>query len=424
MRSSLFLKIYLTLLASLVVVALAAATLVWLSRGEDDRGWMARRDAFIAAMLPADAGIEETQIVLAHLGAALEADITVFAPDGEPVASVGNPVAFPAPGERENIRNREDRRILSVRLADGRVVVARFDGGSFGPPRARPLLLLVLIAAAIGVVAWPVVRHLTGRLERLRRGVETWGDGDLALRVPVEGKDEVAAVAASFNHAAGRIEELVAAHRSLLANASHELRSPLARLRMASELHEAAPSRERSREIARNLTELDELVEEILLASRLDHVEALDVGTDDIDLLALVAEEGARCGVEVSGEPAVVRGDARLLARLIRNLMQNALRHGAPPVHAGIRSDGDYVEFAVRDHGPGIAKTERERVFEPFYRPSGRGEHAGGWGLGLALVRQIAHRHGASVRQETPPDGGARFVVTFPSTCASIPHHP
>src|SRR5690606_37837929 len=115
------------------------------------------------------------QIVLARLGEALEADITVFASDGEPIASVGNPVAFPVPGEREDIRSREDRRILSARLADGRMVVARFDSGSFGPPRARPLLWLALIAAAIGAVAWPVVRRLTGRRERLRRGVETWG---------------------------------------------------------------------------------------------------------------------------------------------------------------------------------------------------------------------------------------------------------
>lgn len=422
MRGSLFLKIYLTLLASLVVVALAAATLVWLSRGEDDRGWMARRDAFIAAMLPADADIEETRLVLARLGAALEADITVFVPDDDVVASVGNPVAFPAPGERENIRSGDDRRILSARLPDGRVVVARLGDSAFGPPRARPLLWLALIAAAIGVVAWPVVRRLTGRLERLRRGVETWGDGNLALRVPVEGKDEVAAVAASFNQAARRVEELIIAHRSLLANASHELRSPLARLRMASELHEVAPSEERRHEITRNLAELDGLVEEILLASRLDHVEEIDLG-DEVDLLALAAEEGARQGIEVSGDPATVRGDALLLARLVRNLMQNALRHGEPPVHAEIRRDGEGVEIVVRDHGPGIAEAERERVFEPFYRPSGRGEHAGGWGLGLALVRQIARHHGASVRQETPADGGARFVVTFPSTRASMPHH-
>jgi len=415
MRNSLFLKIYLTLLASLVVVAVASATFVRFSRNEEDRGWMARRDAFLAAMLPADAGVEETRLVLTRLGVAFDADVTVFASDGNVIASAGNPLPLITPGSRGEARRDEHRRSLSARLPDGRIVVARLDGGAFGPPRVRPLLWLALIAAAIGAVAWPVVRRLTGRLERLRRGVETWGGGDLALRVPVDGKDEVAAVAASFNHAAGRIEELVAAHRSLLANASHELRSPLARLRMASELHEAAPSQERSREIVRNLAELNGLVDEILLASRLDHVETLDIGADDIDLLALAAEEGARCGVEVSGEPAVVRGDAQLLARLIRNLMQNALRHGAPPVQAEIRSNGHGVELAVCDHGPGIAETERERVFEPFYRPSGRGEHAGGWGLGLALVRQIAHRHGASVRQETPPDGGARFVVTFPA---------
>src|SRR5690606_24423297 len=214
--------------------------------------------------------------------------------------------------------------------------------------------------------------------------------------------------------AAGRIEELVTAHRSLLANASHELRSPLARLRMASELHEAAPSEARRAEILRNLSELDELVGEILLASRLDHAGTIELA-EDVDLLALVAEEGARAGVAVTGEAATIKGDARLIGRLARNLMQNALRHGAPPVSAEIRRQGDMVELSVRDHGPGIAEAERERVFEPFYRPSGRSEQAGGWGLGLALVRQIAQHHGASVRQETPADGGARFVVTFPA---------
>lgn len=414
MRNSLFLKVYLTLLASLVVVALASAVFVGLSRDEEDRGWGARRDAFLAAMLPADAGMQETRIVLARLHEAFDADITIFTADGNPLASVGTPLSFASPDDRSGFRRGEHRRHLSARLPDGRIVVARLDGDFFfGPPRANPLVWLALIAGVTGLVAWPVVRHLTGRLERLGRGVELWGGGDLALRVPVEGKDEVAAVAASFNRAAERIEGLVASHRSLLANASHELRSPLARLRMASDLHEAAPSEARRHEILRNLSELDELVEEILLASRLDHADTIGLD-DNIDLLALVAEEGARHGVEVTGESATVKGDARLLARLARNLMQNALRHGAPPVSAEVRRYGGMVELAVRDHGPGIADAERERVFEPFYRPSGRSEHAGGWGLGLALVRQIAQHHGATVRQETPADGGARFIVTFP----------
>ncbi len=413
MRNSLFVKVYLTLLASLVVVALAGAAFVRLSHDEEDRGWGARRDAFLAAMLPADAGIEATNIVLARLGAAFDADIALYSAEGGFIAGAGQPVPFAAPGERGDFR-RGERRLLSARLPDGRVVVARFGGNPFGPPRANPLIWLALIAGVTGLIAWPVMRHLTGRLERLRRGVELWGGGDLALRAPVEGKDEVAALAESFNRAADRIEGLVAAHRSLLANASHELRSPLARLRMASDLNEAAPSEARRAEIVRNLAELDELVEEILLASRLDHAETVELA-DDVDLLALAAEEGARSGVEVTGEAATVRGNARLLARLVRNLMQNALRHGAPPVSAEIRCHGGVAELAVRDHGPGIAEAERERVFEPFYRPSGHSEHAGGWGLGLALVRQIARYHGASVRQETPADGGALFIVTFPT---------
>ncbi|EXL02669.1 sensor histidine kinase [Aquamicrobium defluvii] len=414
MRNSLFVKVYLTLLASLVVVALASAVFVRFSHDEEDRGWAARRDAFLAAMLPANTDEQETRIMLARLGEAFDADITVFTADGGTIASVGTPLPFATPGDRDHFRRGEDRRRLSARLPDGRVVVARLSGNFFGPPRANPLIWLALIAGITGLIAWPVVRHLTGRLERLRRGVEVWGGGDLALRAPVEGKDEVAAVAESFNRAAERIEGLVAAHRSLLANASHELRSPLARLRMASDLNEAAPSQARRREIMRNLSELDELVEEILLASRLDHAGTVEL-TDDVDLLALVAEEGARHSVEVTGEAATVKGNARLLARLVRNLIQNALRHGAPPVSAEVRRHGSAIELVVRDHGQGIAEAERERVFEPFYRPSGRSEHAGGWGLGLSLVRQIAQHHGANVQQEGSTDGGACFIVTFPT---------
>jgi two-component system OmpR family sensor kinase len=297
-----------------------------------------------------------------------------------------------------------------TRLPDGRYVAARLDM-PFGPGRGNLLRYLALVAAVAALAAYPVVRHLTRRLEGLRRGVEDWGAGALNRRVAVEGTDEVAAVAATFNQAADRIERLVDAHRSLLANASHELRSPLARLRIAIDLYELSASEDRKREIVRNLGELDSLVEEILLASRLDHNDRNPV--EAVDLLALTAEEGTRNGVAVNGEPATVQGDPRLLTRLVRNLMQNALRHGAPPVTAELKSANGTVELHVRDHGPGIPAGENERVFEPFYRPSGRGETAGGWGLGLSLVRQIARHHKASVRIETPANGGACFVVAF-----------
>jgi signal transduction histidine kinase len=285
----------------------------------------------------------------------------------------------------------------------------------FGPGGRDPIAYLAMIAAIIGLAAYPVVRHLTRRLERLRLGVEAWGKGALAARVADSGKDEVAAVAKSFNRAAGHVEELITAHRSLLANASHELRSPLARLRMAVDLYEQAPNEGRRAEIIRNLSELDALVEEILLASRLDHIQRRDPD-ETVDLLALATEEGARSGIEVTGTVATVKGEALLLGRLVRNLMQNALRHGAPPVTATVSREEGRVVLRVRDHGPGIPESERERVFEPFYRPSGRSEASGGWGLGLSLVRQIAQRHGGTARYEAPSDGGgACFVVTFPA---------
>ncbi|MGI6245722.1 MAG: sensor histidine kinase [Pseudochelatococcus sp.] len=413
MRGSLFLKIYLTLLASLVVVALAGAAFLRLSHDDEDLGFSRKRDALLAAMLPADADPAETRIVLERLARAFDADIAVFAPDGRLDAMVGEPVAIAAPERAARFARSEERRHIAIRLPDGRVVAAR-TSSPFWPRRGNPLALLALVAGVTGLAAWPAVRGLTRRLERLRRGVEVWGEGDLARRVPVHGGDEVAALAKSFNLAAERIEGLVEAHRTLLANASHELRSPLARLRMAVDLYETGPTEARKREILRNLTELDELVDEILVTSRLDHGET-PRPRESVDLLALAAEEGARHDVAVAGEPATITGDRRLLARLVRNLIQNAVRHGGRPITVAVRRGDGAVELVVRDRGPGIPEAERERIFEPFYRPAGHGEAAGGWGLGLALVRKIAGFHRASMRLETPDGGGTRFIVAFPA---------
>ena len=409
MRSRLFLKIYLTLLASLAAVALASAAFVWLGQGEDDVGWQSQRARFIAALIPPDMDQRSVEATLERFSRAFDADIAVYDPNGRLIASVGRPPPLEAGSSRHGIDNFHT---MVTKLPDGRAVAARM-GRPFHRSGRNPLVYLALIAGVIGLAAYPVVRHLTRRLERLRTGVDAWGRGDFVARVPEDGSDEVAAVAKSFNKAADHVERLIKSHRALLANASHELRSPLARLRIAIDLYERAPDDNRKEEIVRNLAELDTLVEEILLASRLDHVEKLDA-PESIDLLALVSEEGARNGVEVSGTPATVKGDARLLGRLVRNLMQNALRHGGPPISATVTQAGNLVELRVRDHGPGIPDSESARIFEPFYRPSGRGEARGGWGLGLALVRQIADRHGGAVHYESPPGGGACFVVSLP----------
>jgi len=270
------------------------------------------------------------------------------------------------------------------------------------------LAMLLMLAAVVGFAAYPIVRFIVRRLERLQQGAEALAAGDLSARVVVEGHDEVARLATSFNHAAARIEQLVGAHKMLLAQASHELRTPLTRIRLALDLSaDIEPKRRQGLEA--DIAELDHLIEEILLASRLDTLTDLD-HDEPLDLVALVAEECARYGVDVEGEPVEIRGDSRLLRRLVRNLVANAERHGRPPVRVRIRVRDGRAELIVADAGAEIPAAEREHLFEPFYRQGNTDGH----GLGLSLVRQIARRHGGEVRYGTVDDAGCGFIVALP----------
>jgi signal transduction histidine kinase len=163
--------------------------------------------------------------------------------------------------------------------------------------------MLVLVSLAVALGAYPIIRRLTKRLEALQRGVERWGAGELGTRVPVEGGDEVAFLAERFNQAAERIEHLLSSHKALLANASHELRSPLARIRMGLALM-GDDSSAQAHEIRRSLQELDQLIDEILLASRLDAAQGEPEPMELLDLTGLAAEECARVGAELQAAPA------------------------------------------------------------------------------------------------------------------------
>lgn len=296
-----------------------------------------------------------------------------------------------------------------------------------GPPSMRPYLprgptslfwLLGVVAVAVVLGSYPIIRRLMQRLEDVRHGVERWGEGDLSVRVPEKGSDEVAFLARRFNHAAERIQALVQSHKSLLANASHELRSPLTRIRMGLELmgEEASPSFRA--EIKRNIAELDQLIDEILLASRLD-ARTTDIGTvEPVDLMGLAAEECARAGADLvapeGSATLTVHGVAKLLRRAIRNLLENARRYSDGPVTVEVAREARHAVLRVRDQGPGVPPDQRERIFEPFYRLPGASEREGGVGLGLALVRSITARHHGSVHCEEPGGGGACFVLRLP----------
>jgi signal transduction histidine kinase len=374
----LYLRIYFAVLASLAVFAIAAAVL-WRTLAEPQGAELALIARNVLA--PTAAPAAEQQAALERVTREARMNVALFAADGMPLAAVGDSLPPPrGAGWR--------RGTWATQLPDGRWLV-------FRPHHRRGAAFLVeltLVLLAVGVGTYPVVRRLTKRLERLQNGVDALGAGELSARVKVEGKDEVARLAESFNRSAERIEKLVAAHKSLLANTSHELRTPLARIRMALEL-----GKDRA-EIERDIAELDALIDEVLLASRLDAVPSLE-NTEEVDLLALAAEEAARYELEAQGQPFVVHGDPRLLRRMIRNLLDNARRHGAPPIEVRVTPG----EVRVCDAGPGVSPAERERIFEPFYSKHGVG-------LGLALVRQIARRHGGEARCE-----GSCFYVTLPA---------
>jgi len=303
----------------------------------------------------------------------------------------------------------------------------RPPGNSWNRPPFGFGWMLALVGLAVALGAYPVMRRLTLRLEDLQRGVERWGAGDLSARINTEGRDEVAFLARRFNFAAERIETLMQSHKSLLANASHELRSPLARIRMGLELMGVDKASPQRIEISRSIGELDQLIDEILLASRLDTKQADAEPFETLDLTGLAAEECARANVELQaellGSPHTgiglsMQGSPRLLRRLIRNLLENARRYSHGDISLELDQSGtdqrQRAVIKVHDRGPGVPSAQRERIFEPFYRLPGASEREGGVGLGLALVKSISERHGGNVRCEERPGGGASFIVELP----------
>jgi signal transduction histidine kinase len=414
----LYFRIYLAVLASLIVFALAAG-LLWRTLGESGAVWQGGElvGQFAQNILPPlSAERAGQQTGLEKISTGLHADVSLFAPDRSLLASVGAPL--PAPAEETEARWPRSRMMHSptwtIRLPDGRWLVVRRDRAERFFRHIPGLALMVglgLLLIAVAIAAHPVVRRLTRRLERLQNGVETLGRGDFSARVKIEGHDEIARLAISFNQAAARIEALLNAHRMLLANASHELRTPLTRIRMGVELLKADADPERRAALERDIAEIDQLIEGILLSSRLDALAEPEVN-EEVDLLALAAEECARYeGCSVSGESVIVHGDPALLRRLVRNLVDNALRHGGPPVSVSVTREAGHAALRVSDHGSGIPRSDTEAVFEPFQR--GRHAKAAGTGLGLSLVRKIARHHGGDARIEKNGPDGLIVLVTL-----------
>ncbi len=285
-----------------------------------------------------------------------------------------------------------------------------------------PLLLII-----VGLTTWRVAGAALSPVERIRFEVSSLRAGDLARRVPVPPSgDEIEELATTMNRMLDRLEAAQRRQRQFVSDASHELRSPLTTIRHHAEVAYAHPGRTTPEALAEVVlaeqSRLEGLVEDLLLLARADEGGlALRATTLDLDDLAFdEARRAAALGVDVdtSGLAAVrIIGDAALLERAVRNLVDNAVRHAAGTIRIVTRDEGGKARLAVHDDGPGIPANQRSTMFDRFVRlDDARSTDAGGAGLGLAIVAEIVAAHGGDVTIGDSPLGGAVVTLRLPVT--------
>ncbi|MFB9376069.1 sensor histidine kinase [Kineococcus gynurae] len=294
-------------------------------------------------------------------------------------------------------------------------------------------LLLLAVALATRVFVGRSLRPV----EAIRSTVEGITAAGLHGRVPQPpGRDAVARLAATMNAMLARLETAQRAQQRFVADASHEMRSPVATLKAGAEISLAHPGSHTPEEFSRLVlgesSRLESLVQDLLLLARVDE-DRLVVTATDVDLDDLLGMEAARVAslqprgaggltVAVDAVPLRVRGDEGQLSRVLRNLVDNACRHAARRVTLACRAEGPVAVVEVGDDGPGVPVDERERVFERFTRlQESRTRDSGGTGLGLAIVAELVTAHGGTVEADESPAGGALFRVRLPMAEAPQP---
>jgi signal transduction histidine kinase len=282
--------------------------------------------------------------------------------------------------------------------------------------------VVVALALLVPIALWSRA-HWQG-LQMLARTADEFGAGKLSARAQMKPSDAAYPLAERINAMAERIQGLLESQKNLLHSVSHELRTPIARLQFALQLlEEKAGDPSLSKRIAAmdgDLAELNELVNELLSMSKLDNATEPQRALFEVEPVLRECAEGlhprpATLHVELGARLGSVDGDRRLLARAVGNLLRNAQKYAVHTVALSARHDGGLLEILVDDDGPGIPETERERIFEPFYRlDRSRDRATGGFGLGLSIARKAVRLHGGTLRVERSPLGGARFVISLP----------
>lgn len=304
--------------------------------------------------------------------------------------------------------------------AGGKLIRIGFPLRRIGVQPFLALSLVLGIGTLLSLVtALLLVRRLTRPLEQLTRAADHVGGGEVPELLPETGSLELATLARSFNRMARQVRELLDNRTTLLAGISHDLRTPLARLRLALEMLAENPRPALIERMGRDLDDMNRLIGEFLeLARGLQHEDrqAIEVG----DLVGQAVENARAAGAAIEWAPATscrTLGRPLALRRILDNLIGNAVRHGGGAVGVGCECGSEGLIVRVLDRGPGIAEDQMEAVFQPFHRiETSRSSATGGSGLGLAIARQLAEANGWRIELANRPDGGLEARLTLPAT--------
>jgi signal transduction histidine kinase len=304
----------------------------------------------------------------------------------------------------------------------GRYIFARTFGAHFAHAHAQMLVMLLLSMAGVFATAYWVMRRALRPVRLLTDGVTQIGEGRLDVTVENRSRDEFGTLTDAFNTMARRVRDLVRSRDQLLLDVSHELRSPLTRLKVALEL---APDEARRRAMRADVAEMETMVTELLELERLRGGKGILAERRDlVPLLRDVTERhadrppGVRLRLPGDARPVTLDLDADRVRIVLRNLVENAIKFSladSGPVEITLEDRADAVVVRVSDDGPGVPEGEARALFEPFFRldPS-RSKKTGGYGLGLSMCKRIMEAHGGTISVERRAPRGATFTLTFP----------
>jgi signal transduction histidine kinase len=290
----------------------------------------------------------------------------------------------------------------------------------------RLLLLLLFLMVAVLLSAYAVLKILLRPVRWLGEGVERLGSGQFDIVLPVRTRDEFGALTDAFNRMVRRVREMIHTRDQLLLDVSHELRSPLTRMKVALEF---LPESESRQQLAADVGEMETMVAELLELERLRNGRGLNPSLQDLapilrDMAARFNKRRPGARFIAPSQKVELNIDEDKIRIVLRNLLENAFKYSLPdsrPVEISCAQNEDSATVRVSDDGPGIPTEDTASLFEPFFRVDrSRSKKTGGYGLGLSICKRIMEAHGGDIAVQNNPGRGASFVLTFPRSASKV----